>query len=136
MDTDIQGSSPDIEKLTRVYIKIRDKRSENKKAFEEEDVRLEEQQRKIKHTLLEHCAKNNIDSLRTPQGLIYRSVKRNYWTNDWESMYGFIKEHGAPELLEKRIQQTNMKQFLEENPDLLPPGLNVDSEYVLTIRRK
>jgi hypothetical protein len=48
----------------------------------------------------------------------------------------FIVEHKVPELLEKRIQQTNMKQFLEEHPELLPPGLNVDSEYTVTVRRK
>ena len=29
-----------------------------------------------------------------------------------------------------------MKQFLEENPDLTPKGLNVDSEYVVTVRKK
>jgi len=38
--------------------------------------------------------------------------------------------------LEKRIAQTNMATFLEENPDLLPPGLNVDSKYTISIRRK
>jgi hypothetical protein len=29
-----------------------------------------------------------------------------------------------------------MKDFLEENPDLVPKGLNVDSEYVVSVRRK
>jgi hypothetical protein len=33
------------------------------------------------------------------------------------------------ELLEKRIHQTNIKEFLEGNPDVHPPGLNIDSEY-------
>jgi hypothetical protein len=28
-----------------------------------------------------------------------------------------------------------MKQFLEENPDLLPMGLNVDREYTVVVRR-
>jgi hypothetical protein len=51
-------------------------------------------------------------------------------------MRHFIAEHDAFELLEKRIHQTNMKQFLEENPDLHPAGLNVDSEYSVTVRRK
>jgi hypothetical protein len=43
--------------------------------------------------------------------------------------------HNAPDLLEKRIHQANMKQFLEENPEILPAGLNVDSEYTLMVRR-
>ena len=40
------------------------------------------------------------------------------------------------ELLEKRIHQMNMKEFMENNPDAHPPGLNIDSEYEITIRRK
>jgi len=39
-------------------------------------------------------------------------------------------------LFERRISQLNMQQFLEENPDLLPAGLNVDSKYTVSIRRK
>jgi hypothetical protein len=50
-------------------------------------------------------------------------------------MYKFMLEHEAPELLEKRLHQSNMKQFLEENPEVLPSGLNVDSEYTITVRR-
>jgi len=51
-------------------------------------------------------------------------------------MHSFILEHEAPELLDKRVNQSNMRQFLEENPDLVPRGLNVDSEYTLSVRKK
>jgi hypothetical protein len=47
-----------------------------------------------------------------------------------------MKENEAMELLERRIHQTNMKQFLEENPDMHPAGLQVEKEYAITIRRK
>ena len=48
---------------------------------------------------------------------------------------GFIEETGAFGLLEKRLHQTNMKDFLAENPDLYPKGLNVESEYTVVVRR-
>ena len=67
--------------------------------------------------------------------MLFRSVRTTYSTNDWDSMNKFILEHGLPDLLEKRIHQTNMKAFLEENPDELPPGLNANMEYSVTIRR-
>jgi hypothetical protein len=47
-----------------------------------------------------------------------------------------MQDNDAMGLLEKRIHQTNMKEFMEGNPDLHPPGLNVDSEYEFTIKRK
>lgn len=125
-----------LEKLTKVYLKIRDKRAELKAQFEAEDEKLSKQLEEVKRALLDYCKSQNVDSVRTPAGLFYRSLKTRYWTNDWESMNKFILEHGIPEFYEKRLNQTSVKQFLEENPDVLPPGLNVDSEYVVTVRKK
>jgi hypothetical protein len=51
-------------------------------------------------------------------------------------MHKFILDHEVPEFLDKRLNQANLKQFLEENPDMLPPGLNVDSEYAISVRKK
>ena len=51
-------------------------------------------------------------------------------------MYKFIREHDVPELFEKRLNQTNVRQFLTENPDIIPKGLNVDSEYTVSVRKK
>lgn len=139
MDDTVQGGpTPDtktLAELTEVYIKIRDKRAENKRTFELEDKDLEEQQSLLGNGMLEVCKQFDADSIRTPHGTIIRSVKSRYWTNDWDSMYQFIKEQGAFGLLEKRLHQTNMKDFLSENPDLLPMGLNVESEYTVTVRR-
>jgi hypothetical protein len=124
------------EVLTKTYIKIRDKRAELKAEFEQKDEVLEMQLNTIKSELLDYCKTQGVDSVRTAAGLFYRGIKTRYWTNDWNSMNRFILEHGIPEFYEKRLNQTSVKQFLEENPDVLPPGLNVDSEYVITVRKK
>jgi hypothetical protein len=125
-----------VEKLVKVYLKMNASYSEKKAAFEAEEKQLKEQMAKVKSALLAYCKEQNVESVRTGEGLFYRGVTTRYWTNNWEEMGKFIVEHGAPELLEKRLHQGNMKQFLEEHPDLLPPGLNVDSEYTITVRKK
>lgn len=124
-----------IEKLTRAYLKIRTRRSELKADFTEKDDELKLQQEKIKHALLQHCEDTGAESVRTSEGLFYRTVKQKYWTSDWESMGKFVVENNVPELFAKSLNQTNVKQFLEENPDKMPKGLNVDSEYVISVRK-
>jgi hypothetical protein len=127
------------DKLVKTYIKIRDARKELTDKYEQEDTRLKEALEAIENELLDACKLIGADSIRTPYGTLTRSVKKRYWTNDWYSFHEFIKEneeHGAMNLLEKRIAQTNMSTFLEENPDLHPPGLNVDSRYTVVVRRK
>ena len=139
MDAEVHEESPSglsLDALTRIYIKIRDKRAEIKSAFEEEDAKLVGQLDAIKSEMLEHCKTHGVDSVRTGAGLFYRTVKTRYWTNDWESMHAFVLEHQVPEFFEKRLNQSAVKQFLEDNPDLHPPGLNTDSEYVITVRKK
>ena len=126
---------PDLDKLTSIYLKIRDKRADNKREFENVDKDLEEQQKMLAEQMLDTCKEMNADSIRTPHGTIIRSVKSKYWTGDWDSMYNFIKEHDAFGLLEKRLHQTNMKDFLHENPDVMPMGLNVENEYTIVVRR-
>ncbi len=128
-------TSVDLDRLTAIYIKIRDKRAANKKVFEAEDTDLEDQMKVLAQEMLDVCKDMNADSVRTPHGTIIRSVKSRYWTNDWDSMYSFIEETNAFGLLEKRLHQTNMKDFLAENPDLYPKGLNVESEYTVVVRR-
>ena len=128
-------SEVSADKLTKAYIKIRAKRAELSKTFKAEDDMLVEQLEKLKNALLNYCAEQNVESVRTSEGLFYRSIKIKYWTSDWESMHKFILEHNVPELLDKRLNQTNMKQFLEENPDVLPQGLNKDTEYAIAVRK-
>ena len=130
-----EGEKIPTDKLAEIYIKIRDARAQLKEEYEERDAAAKEQMDTIAEQMLSICHEQNADSIKTKAGTIIRTVNTRYWTSDWESMYDFINENDAYPLLEKRIHQTNIKQFLEENPDLLPLGLNVDSEHSITVRR-
>ena len=122
-------------KLSAIYLKIRNARSELKAKYEEDDKQLEAQMDVIEAKLLEICKATDADSIKTQAGTVMRRVATRYWTNDWDSMYNFVKENDAYGLFEKRISQTNMKQFLEENPDKFPKGMLLDSQYKITVRR-
>ena len=125
----------DASKLVQVYIKIRDARDLKKKQMEEELAQLEEQMGAVESELLEICKATGQDGGKTQFGSFTRSVKTRYWTSDWDSMYKFIREHDAPELLERRIHQGNFSEFLQQNPDTMPAGVNVESKYSITVRR-
>jgi hypothetical protein len=123
------------DKLVKTYIKIRDAKSELVKQHEAELAKLEEQMDVLSKKMLDICKDNGADSIKTNAGTIMRSVSTRYMTNDWDSLYKFIKEHDAIGLLAKFIHQGNMKQFIEENPDVFPPGMLVDSQYKIVVRR-
>lgn len=138
MNDEVQGEAPstlNLDQLTKVYLRIRDTRDDMEAEHKRRVAEIEEQLSVIEQELLDACKSMNADSVRTPHGTIIRSIKARYWTNDWDSMHQFIKEHDAFGLLEKRLHQTHMKEFLSENPDLLPAGLNVEKSYSVVVRR-
>lgn len=125
-----------LDKLVKAYITLRTKRSELSAEFKAQDEALLTKQDKIKKALLDHCKEHDVESVKTSEGVFYRTIKRRYWTSDWPSMYEFVLEHQVPEFFDKRLNQSNVKQFLEENPDLIPPGLNAETEYAVAVRKK
>lgn len=132
---DSTGDNVPLEKLVRVFLKMRGARDKMVKEHEAALGELEAQMQSVRQALLGYCKDHNVESVRTTEGSFYRTLKRRYWTNDWEAMGRFIVEHGVPDLLEKRLHQANTQSFLEQHPDLLPPGLNVDSEFTVTVRK-
>jgi hypothetical protein len=124
------------DRLVKAYVKIREERSKLAQDYDAQDSKLKEQLEAIEHELLEMCKTVGADSLRTQHGTVSRKVQKRFWTSDWHSFHKFVKEHDALDLFERRISQSNMQQFLEENPDVLPQGLNVDSKYTVSVRRK
>jgi hypothetical protein len=138
MKGEIMEDAPAIplEKLVKTYIKINQVRAEIKARFEEEDKALKAKTDAIKGALLQHCKDHEVESVRTNEGTFFRTVKTQYWTSDWSSLHNFVLENRIPDILEKRINQGNMKAWIEQNPDSLPAGLNITQEYSVTIRRK
>jgi myosin-crossreactive antigen len=124
-----------VDDLVRAYRKLRDAISAKTKAFEAEMAELKEQQEYITAELLAFCNEQDLDSVKTKHGTVSRRVQTRYWTSDWDSMFAFVKEHDAFALLERRLHNANLKQFLDENPDMHPIGLQVDNKFVIQVRK-
>tara|TARA_R100000315_G_C5187158_1_gene108937 strand:+ start:424 stop:825 length:402 start_codon:yes stop_codon:yes gene_type:complete len=128
-------SGVSAESLVKAYVNIRSKREELSREYDNRDSELASQLDLVRQELLKLCASIDADSIKTGSGTITRTVRTKYMTTDWESVYEFIKENDAVEILEKRIHQGNLKSLIEENPDLLPKGMNCIREYAITVRR-
>lgn len=120
-----------VDKLVRIYMKMRS-------AIQDLDAQIEtikEQQQSVKNEIKDRMRGTGVKSLRTDHGTVSLMEKTRYYTNDWDSFKKFMVEHDAIDLLEKRIAQSNMKLFLEENPGSIPPGLNSDTEFDISVRK-
>jgi hypothetical protein len=120
------------DKLTEIYVKIRDARKE----LATRDDELKAQLDTVSEKLLEICKEQGASTIRTEYGTVSRRTNKRYWTSDWDSFFRFLKEHDAFSLMQHRINNNTMAQFLEENPDLHPPGVQADASYTIVITKR
>ena len=120
-----------IDTLCKIYMKMRAKVSE----LDAQIATIKEQQEQVSIAMRDKMKDLGVNSLRTDHGTVTMLKKTRYYTQDWDSFKNFVLENQAVDLLERRIAQTNMTQFLEENPGLVPPGLNADTKLDVSVRK-
>lgn len=121
--------------LAEEYLYFRDLKSKLQKKFEAKEAVLDAELDRISSRLMVLCNEQDASSIKTDSGTIIRSLKTRYETKDWDSLYEFVLDHSAPYLLQKRINESAMKEFLETNPEDFPKGLNIASEYKISVRK-
>lgn len=109
-----------LDKLVAIHAKIKAKQAQLDKQLAD----LEEQREAIRLAIKDQMKALGLTSVKTSSGTVSLMKSTRYNTQDWDSFKAFVLEHQVVDLLEKRIAQSNMAQFLEENPGVLPPGLN------------
>lgn len=124
-----------LDKLAKVYRKIYSRINELTTAYESQLEELKSQQEEIKNAIKDEMVALGVQSVKTDFGTIILSQKTRYYTDDWDSFKSFAMEHDALDLFERRIAQKNMALFLEENPGVVPAGLNSMSEVAVSVRK-
>ena len=129
-------SSVNTEELVEAYIALRTERDILLHQYESKDEALKIEMSKLEAALLEVCNAINADSIKTAHGTVMRKLSERFFCQDWDNFYNFVLQNEAPHLLERRIHQSNFKEFLGDHEgDGLPPGINVMREYGVSVRK-
>jgi hypothetical protein len=124
-----------MDKLAKVYRRMTQKISEIEAEAEAQISRIKQQRDAIKEALKDQMLVLGVTSVRTAEGTVMLQQKTRYNATDWDSFKKFVVQYEAVDLLEKRIAQKNMGEWLAQNPDAVPPGLNTYSEYDISVRK-
>jgi hypothetical protein len=128
--------SPKLDELVKIYLTIRDAKSNLYREYQLKNGQLEEEMKQIELVLLDECDKIGADSIRTNVGTITRTVKEDYTCGNWDEFKQFILQEGALELLAQKIHQSNFREFMANHDgEGLPPGISSMRDYRATVRR-
>lgn len=124
-----------LDRMAKAYRKIRSKLDELRTEYDTKEAELKAELDVISSAMKDQLLASGVTSVKTEQGTIILGKTTRYSTTDWDSFKQFVREEDALDLFERRIAQTNMAKYLEQNPDKLPPGLNSNSEYTISVRK-
>ena len=124
------------DELVAAYLSIRSEREKLLREYELADAKLKEDMAMLETAMLEMCNAVNADSIKTTHGTVMRKLNERFFCNDWDNFYKFVLDNEAPQLLERRIHQSNFREFIRDHQDDgLPPGVNVMREFGITVRK-
>jgi hypothetical protein len=125
-----------VDRLAKIYRKMRAAEQELTREYEGKIEAIKQQREQVGLALKDRILAlgDGVTSLKTDQGTIILSKKTRYYPQDRDALKKFIIENEAVDLLEFRVAQKNMATFIAENPENQPPGLNVITEFDVTVR--
>jgi hypothetical protein len=125
-----------LDDLVTTYLTIRTERNTLKNQFELKDAELKADLEELERAMMLACNEINADSIRTGSGTIIKSLKENYVCSDWDNFKQFVVDNNALDLLQQRISDSNLKEFLSTRQgDGLPPGISTMREVKVTVRK-
>lgn len=124
-----------LDKIVSTFIKIRDKRAADKRAWEEGDKLLAGKMEQLEAFLNGHMNDTGVESFRTEHGTVYQTIDVIPNANDWDLFYRWIAENNAFDALERRIKKTFIGDYMEQNKGKLPPGVSTFRKLKVNIRR-
>jgi hypothetical protein len=65
---------------------------------------------------------------------VYRTAKRSASTADFKAFWDFVVAHSMWDLVDRKPNVTAVSEYLEETKTL-PPGVNLNSTYVVGVRK-
>lgn len=132
----MEQATTDVDRMIRVYVRIRDARADLKKQFDVKDIEMKEQQEQIENALLDLSNQTGVTQLGAEHGTAYVETETQISIADDSAFYKFVEDGGHLDLLQRRVATNAVKQYIEDHKGAIPPGLNIFNRKRIKVRRK
>jgi hypothetical protein len=126
-----------LDRLAKLYVKMRERVQELTRAYDTEVETIKVQMSAVTSAMKDQVRAlgPDIKSVNTVHGTIMLRTAVRYYADDWEAFGQFVLDTGDVSLMEKRVAQGNMQDYLVALPGAVVPGLSSVSEIQVTVRK-
>jgi len=122
-----------VEKLVGLYIVVRDEIERLKEKHKKELQKAVDLQEELTGKITEFLSQHGVDSVKTPAGTAYSSVKYSASLADPEAFMKYVIDNQNWDLLDRKANVTACRTYVDEH-NHLPPGVNLSSRETLGVR--
>jgi hypothetical protein len=131
-----QETKPTLDQVVALYVHVRDKKEEKDRAHKEDMARYEAKLNELDAYILRELQDMGVESVRTVAGTAYIAHKTRYNCTDWPTLHNWIRETGNLEVLQKRLSETTLKEYQQQQgAGQLPPAVQASVEKTANVRR-
>ena len=128
--------SPKLDEMVKAYIAIRTARENLYRQYKTKDNEFSSELTQLEQVMIDECNALNVESVRTNNGTITKTVKEQFACNNWDEFKSYVLEHGALELLQRRIHDGNFAEHMANHEgEGLPPGISSVRAFSVVIRK-
>lgn len=124
-----------ISEAIGLYVQLRDKLSEEKSAYQDKVAPLVEKKDKLEAKILEALNSQGVESFKTEFGTAYTSSRTTASIADKDSFLAYMKEHNEWSLTTLAPSAPAIKQFIEATEGDMPPGVNLNTQRTIVVKR-
>jgi hypothetical protein len=125
----------DVEKTTGEFLRLRAEKATINERFKVELDTVQTKIDKAEVWLLSYLNTTGLKNFSVDDATVYTDTQTQASIGDKGLFMQYVREQRLPELLQARVSSTALKEFLDSGHPL-PPGLSVNVERVVRVRRK
>ena len=126
----------DIQSALKAFNRIEDARDTIRAEYEKKDSKLKEARDQLEQYLIKQMQQMGMDAFQLPgEGLATIRTKRRFGVGDWSLFWDWVIEHKCPNMLQKRLLDTAMQDYLDANGEL-PPAINTEARLTLSVTKR
>lgn len=123
-----------VDQAIAAYMKLRQKKSEVEARIKDEVSLLEASMDKIEKWIKTQADEMGVTSFKTKHGTAFLTTKDYANVENWDATLAFIKDTGAYDMLNKAVNKTAVRGYIEQNK-AVPPGVNYGTKIEVSVRK-
>lgn len=124
-----------IDEVVQQYVAFRDEVAAIGADAKAKAAEIEAKMQVIEAWLMNQASLQGVDSFKTASGTAFVKTVDFCSVGDWDSTVDFIKVNNAWELLNRAVNKTAVREYIDAN-GVPPPGVNFAQKKEIQVRRK